>query len=305
MIATHHAMRCAALGLAVLIALTATSADATDVRHWQRKPIAIKLPVGQERIVVLGVPVRVGLPSKLTDSNKLRVQSTGGAIYLKAKKSFDSTRVQLQDAQNGRIILLDLSAKKHAPQSKIRIVGGGQSGHQSAQSSSHSTSQQAQHTGHDGSGSQGDAHTSGQATSGGAPLPIKLVRHAAQALYAPHRLIQDTAGVRRIKLEDQDKQLTGLLPSLPVKARPLAAWRGGGETVTAIEVTNTATGRHFGLDPRALEGDFVAASFMQRTLGPAHSDTATTTAFVVTDHGGLRQAMGPTQAQPETDDGGD
>ncbi|WP_111748812.1 TIGR03749 family integrating conjugative element protein [Salinisphaera orenii] len=297
MTGTHRAAHWLLLGLVVLCVLAATPANATDVRHWQRKPIDITLPVGQERIVVLGTPVRVGLPGKLAQADKLRVQSTGGAIYLKARQSFDATRVQLQAVHNGRVILLDLSAEQHAPRSRIRIVGGGAGDSQPATSEGRNNN-----PGH--SDRRAARQAPDPAQSGGAPLPVRLVRHAAQALYAPHRLIQETPGVSRTRLHT-DRHLPGLLPSLPVEAKPLAAWHGGGESVTAIQVTNTAAGRRFDLDPQALAGDFVAASFMQHTLGPADSATATTTVFVVTDNGGLRQATGPTHAQPETDDGGD
>ena len=43
---------------------------------------------------------------------KLRIQSAGGAVYLRPEAQFPSTRLVLQDVENGTIILLDISAVK-------------------------------------------------------------------------------------------------------------------------------------------------------------------------------------------------
>ena len=62
--------------------------------------------------------------------------------------------------------------------------------------------------------------------------------------------------------------LDTLLPTLPVHARALAAWRLEDQWVTAVRLTNTAA-RWLDLDPRALQGNFVAATFQHPNLGPA------------------------------------
>src|SRR5699024_272291 len=114
----------------------------------------------------------------------------------------------------------------------------------------------------------------------GAPTPVRLVRHAAQALYAPQRLVDGASGIHRIAVT-ASTVLNGLLPAYPVEARPLAAWQAEPYTVTAIEITNQGH-RDFALDPRGLAGDFYAASFMHRRLGPAGTLADTTTLFAVT-----------------------
>ncbi|MGH8393560.1 MAG: DUF3438 family protein, partial [Pseudomonas sp.] len=57
-------------------------ANAVEILRWDRIPLALPLIAGQERIVFVDQNVRVGLPRNLVD--KLRVQSTGGALYLLA-----------------------------------------------------------------------------------------------------------------------------------------------------------------------------------------------------------------------------
>ncbi|BET95998.1 hypothetical protein TCT1_09190 [Xenorhabdus sp. TCT-1] len=83
------------LGLACLL-LFCVGAKADELMKWERVPLAIALKVGQERIIFAERNVRIGLPPSLND--KLRVQSAGGAVYLKASHAFPSTRLQLQES---------------------------------------------------------------------------------------------------------------------------------------------------------------------------------------------------------------
>ena len=92
------------LGLGV-----AAPGQATQILHWQRLPLAVPLTVGQERVVFLDRKVRVGVPTALSD--RLRIQSTGGALYLRASTVLPPTRLQVQDVQTGTIILLDIAAE--------------------------------------------------------------------------------------------------------------------------------------------------------------------------------------------------
>ncbi|HAV88909.1 MAG TPA: TIGR03749 family integrating conjugative element protein, partial [Pseudomonas sp.] len=58
---------------------------AIEILRWQRLPLAVPLVVGQERVVFIDRNVRVGLPPSLGE--RLRVQSAGGAIYLRASEA--------------------------------------------------------------------------------------------------------------------------------------------------------------------------------------------------------------------------
>ena len=93
--------------MGLLIALfvgLASSSSATEILRWQRLPLPIHLVVGQERVILMDRNVRVGVPAALGE--RLRVQSAGGAIYLRANSPIEPTRLQLQDAENGALILL-------------------------------------------------------------------------------------------------------------------------------------------------------------------------------------------------------
>lgn len=94
--------------LAICASLLSLPTSALELMKWERIPLQVPLNVGQERIVFVDKNVRVGFPPSL--SGKLRIQSSGGSVYLSASEPFPSTRLQLQDVENGEVILLDISA---------------------------------------------------------------------------------------------------------------------------------------------------------------------------------------------------
>ncbi|WP_111414523.1 TIGR03749 family integrating conjugative element protein [Billgrantia lactosivorans] len=261
------------MALLAAATLMAGSSWAVEIVEWDRRPMTIPLPVGSERIVVLDRNVRVGLPSSIADPEVLRVQSTGGVLYLLAHENFDTQRVQLQDVESGEILLVDLSAREGASDEDIRIVEAEESV-QSAPTDGHASAEDAQDT------------DRGRPL---APTPVALTRHAAQSLYAPMRAIENMTGVRRVPMRLPDS-LPTLLPSLPLEAKPLAAWTLGGYTVTAVRLTNQDP-RSFELDPRYLQGELYSATFMHPSIGPRGSVEDTTTVFVVTQGGGLAESM--------------
>lgn len=85
-----------------------TDAGATALMQWERLPLPVALHVGHERVVMVNKNVRVGYPAGL--DGKLRIQSSGGTVYLKASAPFPDARLQLKDMDSGALILLDVSA---------------------------------------------------------------------------------------------------------------------------------------------------------------------------------------------------
>ncbi|WP_323868067.1 TIGR03749 family integrating conjugative element protein, partial [Xenorhabdus szentirmaii] len=162
------------LGLVSLLGFSVgTKAD--ELMKWERIPLSVTLKVGQERIIFADRNMRVGVPPSLSD--KLRVQSAGGAIYLKARQSFSPTRLQLQDSENGEIILLDIRTAKTAPTEPVRLIYSDEKSTVSVEKSP----------------SQSQAKLS-------APVPVLLTRYAAQQLYAPLRTVEPVTGIRPVSL---------------------------------------------------------------------------------------------------------
>lgn len=259
--------------VAALALVLSAPAHAVEIMRWERLPLAVPLVVGHERVVFIDRNVRVGVPASVGD--RLRVQSAGGAIYLRASEAIEPTRLQLQDTETGALILLDVSAQPgEAPLEPVRIVEG---------------ESPAKRYGDSGEERAVPAVTPRPARE--TPVPVVLTRYAAQSLYAPLRTVEPVNGISRVNLR-RDLALDTLLPTLPVRAKALAAWRLEDQWVTAIRLTNTSA-RWIDLDPRALQGDFVAATFQHPNLGPAGDSHDTTVVYLVTRGRGLAQSLLP------------
>ena len=267
-------------GLLLCLALV-PAAHAIEILRWERLPLPVPLVVGQERVVFIERNVRIGVPAGVGE--QLRVQSAGGAIYLRANAPIAPTRLQLQDVESGALILLDIAAepaKAGQPALEpVRIVESdvpttryGEPAKPAA-----TTDDDAQRT----------AVTAKRAT----PVAVVLTRYAAQNLYAPLRTVEPVPGIGRVNLR-RTLELSTLLPTLPVRAQALAAWRLEDQWVTAVKLTNTS-GRWLDLDPRALQGDFLAATFQHPNLAPAGRAADMTVVYLVTRGHGLAESLLP------------
>ncbi|EOE0842265.1 TIGR03749 family integrating conjugative element protein [Ectopseudomonas hydrolytica] len=249
-----------------------STAQATQILRWERLPLALPLVVDQERVVFVERNVRVGVPASL--GNRLRVQSAAGAIYLLASEPIEPTRLQLQDADTGTVMLLDISAEPaqdvQPPLEPVRII--------------EATSTAA------ASAADDDSAAVAQPVRA-TPQPVILTRFAAQNLYAPLRTVEPVPGITRVTLR-RDLPLDSLLPTLPVQAHALAAWHLDNLWVSAVRLRNHST-HWLELDPRALQGHFLAATFQHPTLGPRGTPEDTTVVYLVTRGHGLAQALLP------------
>ena len=265
--------------LGMLACVLVPMAHAVEIMHWERLPLAVPLQVGEERIVFVDRNVRVGVPASVGD--RLRVQSAGGAIYLRASEPIEPTRLQLQDADSGALILLDIAAEPaqdgEPPLEPVRIVEGNATPQRYGQAQA--------------PGAAAPAPDQARSPRRETPVAVVLTRYAAQNLYAPLRTVEPVPGIMRVNLR-RDLSLDTLLPTLPVHAEALAAWRLEDQWVTAVRLTHTGSG-WIDLDPRALQGDFLTATFQHPTLGPLGTPEDTTVLYLVTRGRGLPQSLLP------------
>ncbi|MCS4267278.1 TIGR03749 family integrating conjugative element protein [Serratia sp. BIGb0163] len=272
--------RVLALSLSVLplaAMFTVPVVQAEELMKWERIPLQIPLAVGKERVLFADKNVRVGFPPAL--NGKLRVQSSGGAVYLKADAAFPPTRLQLQDVENGEVILLDVMASDKGSAEPVRIV---YSGDVSSVSSSNDTSSSSagNSPGSAALGADDGTQAKRKKIKYNAPLPVVLTRYAAQSLYGPVRTVEAVPGIHPVN-PHLPKRITTLYPSEPVAITPLGGWGIGSRNVVALKVQNTAS-RKITLDPRVLQGQFVTATFQHRYLGPVGTPEDTTTLYLVT-----------------------
>jgi len=288
----------AKLSIASSLILSAISAHAIELMTWDRLPLAVPLQVGQERVIFVERNVRVGLPGSLT--GKLRVQSAGGNVYLLALEPIAPTRIQLQDAETGALILMDIAAtlpEQNTPLASepIQIIEGERRPVRYGQNvASTTSSNQTQAT--PKIKVQGNATTvTSETQQRETPVPVILTRYAAQNLYAPLRTVEPISGISQVNIR-RNLNLQGLLPMLPVNASAMAAWRLEDYWVTAVTLKNTSA-QTINLDPRLLQGDFIAATFQHPTLGAVGQSTDTTVVYLVTRKHGLAESLLPNLSQ--------
>ena len=253
-----------------LLFLIIPLANAAEILRWERLPLAVPLQVGQERVVFIERNVRVGLPASL--QGKLRVQSAGGALYLLANEAIALSRLHLQDADDGTLILLNIAAEPaKAGESPLEPVRIGEAERATPRAK------------------VGSPVTRPASPT---PLPVALTRYAAQSLYAPLRTVEPVPGLGSVPLRD-DLVLDTLMPEQPLTYRALAAWRLEDLWVTAVGLRNTSS-HWIELDPRRLQGDFIAATFQHPDLGPKGEATDTTVLYLITRGHGLAESLLPT-----------
>ena len=246
----------------------APAPGAIEQQVWHGVPIRVDLRLDTERTVRLpgATTLRSGLLGGPVPG--LRVQTLGDHLYLKAEQPFASTRLIVQ-SDAGQSILLDLAADKtFAAGAPLEILSNAPTA----------------------------ASTPTPVTPEPADKPVgyvALVRHAAQSLYAPTRLIPQSGRIARAPLPTGES--VPLVRGAHIEAMPVAAWRANGAHsplwVAAIRLRNTLS-RPVTLDPRDLRGQWQAASFQHARLGPAGDETDTTTVYLVANRR-FKKALGP------------
>ena len=237
---------------------------------WDRTPMGIMLPVGQERQVTFPAPVEVGMPAGLADM--VRTQVVAGTVYWLAKKDFTPQRIQVRDAATGQIYLVDLSARPSASTAPIIIA------HAPADPTSTAFGLVPGAAG--AAGATGAAAIPDRAIA--APkIPTydyaTLTRFAAQSLYAPRRLSPSMPGVFRAPV---DERPVNLVRGEAIQATPLIAWRSGNLYVTAVRLRNQGYSSVI-LDPRDLRGLWLAAAFQHARLLPKGDEADTTAVYLI------------------------
>lgn len=243
---------------------------AVELVQWERLPIAVPLVKGEERIIFLDKNVRVGVSSQL--ANTLRVQSAAGALYLLANDEIEPTRLQVQDVETSEVILLDIATVPSTGTvlEPIRILSEGD-------------------TSLARSDEEGKAIADKQTQALKIPAPIALTRYASQMMYAPLRTVEPVSGITQVPVKVTGDDLP-ILPTYPVKAKALTAFKMGSYTVTAVKLQNTQRST-LQLDPRDIQGHFYSATFQHNWLGTHGTAEDTTIAYLVTRNGGIENAL--------------
>jgi integrating conjugative element protein (TIGR03749 family) len=223
---------------------------------WDRSPIQVTLPVGQERRIDFPVPVKLVATKKAVKASKPIQIREDGSIYWTALQPFETQRIQAVTF-TGYSYFLDVSAKKGGASHPIIILDDRM---------------------------PADAQMSADKKK---PLTYDydaadLVRYAAQSSYAPVRLVKPLPGITRVPVAPQACS-DHLYRFHPLSYEPIAQWQSPGiptRYVTAVRVTSRASDEVV-FDPRLLRGDWIAASTQHIVLEAAGNDGDNTTWYLV------------------------
>lgn len=110
---------------------------------------------------------------------------------------------------------------------------------------------------------------------------VLLSQHASMSLYYPERYKPKTSGVYKVKTMKED---ASYFVAFNGGASPVAAWKGFGYFITAVEVVSYSQ-QDIELDPRIhFRGDWNFISYQHSWLGGGvGSDTRKTTVYVVSE----------------------
>ena len=244
-----------AVGFIALTTSTHVHAESSDIERieWRKIPIEVALKIGAERQIQFPAPVKVGVPGDL--QSKLRVQSVSDTVYLEANAPFDPTRIVVQTREGDHTYLLDVDATdKTDPTPALAIVDPEIK-----------------------TAAENDDDSTLAASPRSLLDPVILTRFAAQQLYAPARLLKAQPGIVRVPVSSAP---VDLLRGASLTAVPVIAWRAGSLHLTAVKLTNTSR-TPLVLDPRALKGEWLTATFQHNRLLAAGSEADTTVVYLV------------------------
>lgn len=223
---------------------------------WRKKPIEFVIPTGKERMITFPSKIATISADDNLGPDKISLIYNDGTLYLKALRAFDPLLVIVHLKDSDQSILLHLSSTPSADDTPVDVVLDSI-----------------------------NLGQSGDSTSGVVPAKpsqlsyIDLLRFAIRALYAPERLVEASSEIARAPMYTE--KTIALMKGHDTEDFPEASWRGQDYFVTAILIKNTQT-RPLILDPRAVEGDWLASSFYPTNrLAPRGQRGDETTLFLV------------------------
>jgi integrating conjugative element protein (TIGR03749 family) len=220
---------------------------------WDKNPIKVTLPVGQERRIDFPVPGNIELPASIVAASKPVQLREDGSAYWTANEPFKAARVRYI-TNTGYSYFLDVEAVKDGPTHPLIIVDDRVKGNDSDAAS--------------------PAHAVADYDF------VDLARFASQSVYGPERLIKLLPGVMRVSVKKGARQL---YRGGQLIMEPLASWKSASipsQYVTAVRVSSNSLD-DVTLDPRRLRGEWLAAVPQHTVVQAAGSDGDTTTWYLM------------------------
>lgn len=201
-----------------LVSLYAACASATEIIHYDYKPVTINLITGQERSVSFGDHVKVGITKGQELKKLFRVQSAQGVVHFLPYDNFEKQRVQVKRLTDGQVILIDLVATNPKENTEeledVRIILKTEDIIEETNDSS---------------------------TDLYFPVvtPVDLTRSAAQKLYGPSRLHKDIPGIMESTIGVQGAiHVFKGENKYKTTSNAVLGYEGGGYHLAAIHIKN-------------------------------------------------------------------
>ena len=227
---------------------------------WKGDPIAIALPLNQEKRLVFPTNVMPDLKGVLT-TDQLRIVNDDKSLYLTALKPFATTRMYVTLQDSGAVLLIDLSTSNNGSQATTYIDNQPTNNNKNNNSQS-LTTETINNTGNNtDSLSMSDM---GNTSVSDSDNYVTLIRFAWQQLYAPERLLNNSLGISRAPMHTLPVLAT-LIYGDKVYAHPEISWVYNNTYVTAVELRNKYSHATTINLNRDLCGNWQAASLYPRS----------------------------------------
>jgi integrating conjugative element protein (TIGR03749 family) len=232
----------------ILLTLVLSNVASANTIAWDRKPILVNLPVGEEKIIIFQESFELGIDRGHLNEEILNIDNIEGALYLKANRELSAKSRIYVKLKSGNIVLLDLIANQMGDASTIHVNHKSQETEEKKSKHRLSAYQE-------------------------------LIRYGASQLYAPDRLVEVNSKMVRVPM--RTTQLVSLVPGHFVYSMPISQWSDGDLYVTAVLVRNKTNAKQK-ISLKNIKGNWAAASiYPNAILSDAHSSKNSTTVFLV------------------------
>jgi len=228
---------------------------------WKNQPLPVTLKPGSEVRVVFPANVNIQVPVPLLDRlNTLQVNPR--VVYWTAKESFPASQIIAISDESNEVYLVNVSADETGSAQAITIEDPAWVVRQQPTP---------------------PAQTQSQETALTDPPEILLTRHVAKTLYAPVRLMPTQRDIQRVPVNDlpENFQLKRSQKGESYQYEVLGQWQGYGRYITAVTLKNTSYLTLDVIDLRTIRGSFTHIATQHPNLGPAETDEAITTLYLI------------------------
>ncbi len=239
------------------------NAQAERTLVWNKTPITLVIPVGEEVRLTWPTDVNIQIPMAIASSLETLAPNQR-VVYWKAASTFDAARVIATSLDNETVYLIDLVASDKASAAPVRLEDPDRLLNQ-----------------------PNEAQAQWQAAVSDVqqledPVEVILTRFASQSLYAPRRLVPISTQISRLPgaAIPADIPLIRSQASERYRVEVVGSWAGFGRYITAVMVINQSD-FSVRVHPGWVQGNFSHITSQHLALAPRGSLEDRTTLYLI------------------------